>query len=180
MDVRTLSTDLIRLDGDTQTRAEINEETVADYAEIWAANATSYPFDAPCVVMFDGSEYWMADGFHRAIAAARVDRDRIDCDVHNGTSSLTMRLIGKLPCRVRNWRMVACSRVGSQCLTLGVRRATSAIRSRCSTDCKSPESCHLKNRSPVWLINTTIDSTHRGWSSELRRRCMAARTFGLT
>lgn len=56
-----IETRLIRLDGDTQPREQIDEATVADYAEAMRDGATF-----PAVTVFnDGSARWLADGFHR-------------------------------------------------------------------------------------------------------------------
>lgn len=59
-----LSIDLIRIDGDTQSRASLNESQVSDYADDILEGAT---FPA-VTVFYDGAEYWMADGFHRLAA----------------------------------------------------------------------------------------------------------------
>jgi len=71
----------IRIDRGTQTRVGINEETVADYAEAMTEGAKF-----PAVVVFmDGSEYYLADGFHRVLAATRNGWREIDADVRAGT-----------------------------------------------------------------------------------------------
>lgn len=74
----------IRMDGGTQPRTSIDEATVADYADVYAAIGE---YDAmPAVdVMFDGTAYWLWDGFHRCLAATRAGRTDIDADVRNGT-----------------------------------------------------------------------------------------------
>lgn len=71
----------IRTDGGTQSRAALNEATVAEYAEAMADPATTFP---PITVYFDGKEYWLADGFHRVAAWARVGREDIPADVRQG------------------------------------------------------------------------------------------------
>lgn len=73
--------DSIRLDGGTQSRVEINEATVAEYAEaIEAAD------DLPSVVVFfDGVHHYLADGFHRTLAAKRLGCKAIDAEVRTGT-----------------------------------------------------------------------------------------------
>jgi predicted nucleic acid-binding protein len=52
----------IRIDGGTQIRLEIRTDVVQEYAELIA----KLP---PITVFFDGSTYWLADGFHRYHAA---------------------------------------------------------------------------------------------------------------
>ncbi len=76
-----LRLDLIRTDGGTQPRAVIDFETVDDYMD-----AMSEGVKFPAVdVFFDGTEYWLADGFHRVKAADQAGIDAIACNVHQGT-----------------------------------------------------------------------------------------------
>jgi len=79
--------DLIQLDGDTQNRVTINEDTVQEYCElIEAVEKTEWPFP-PCDVYHDGNEeYYPSDGFHRILAAVRAKRCTIPCVVHKGTA----------------------------------------------------------------------------------------------
>jgi len=81
----TLSIDLLRLDGDTQARVKISEDTVEDYAELIAASNGEWPF-GPLDVFHDGSDYFLADGFHRTLAALRLMRASIPCHVRRGTA----------------------------------------------------------------------------------------------
>jgi flagellar biosynthesis GTPase FlhF len=82
--IQTLSIDLLRLDGDTQARIKIHEDTVDDY-EALIESEGEWPFE-PIDVFHDGSEYFVADGFHRTLAAIRLKRASIECRVHNGTA----------------------------------------------------------------------------------------------
>lgn len=76
-----LALSVIRTDGGTQTRATINADTVADYAEAMRGGA-----EFPAVTVFyDGSAYWLADGFHRWQATAKAGRGEIDVDIRQGT-----------------------------------------------------------------------------------------------
>ena len=77
----TLPIDQIRMDGGTQMRALINETTVEEYAESMDAG-DHFP---PVVVFYDGTDYWLGDGFHRLRAAARLDRTEIAVDMRSGT-----------------------------------------------------------------------------------------------
>lgn len=71
----------IRLDGDTQARAELNNGAVQEYYEAMLA----YQEFPRVVVFFDGSDYWLADGFHRFHAFKRTQyADSMECDVHTG------------------------------------------------------------------------------------------------
>jgi transposase-like protein len=71
----------IRLDGGTQPRAAIDFNAVDDYMDAMTAGA-KFP---PVTVFYDGSDYWLADGFHRIKAAFGGEREVIACDVHQGT-----------------------------------------------------------------------------------------------
>lgn len=76
-----LSIDTIRTDGGTQSRAEINETVVADYANAMNDPETVFP---PVVVYHDGKDYWLADGFHRLSAWKQLGRAEIPADVRQG------------------------------------------------------------------------------------------------
>jgi hypothetical protein len=80
-----LAIDLIRLDGDTQNRVEINEDTVEDYAELIRIHHPDWPFP-PLDVFTDGSDYWVGDGFHRLLAGRQAKRGSVLCVVRNGTA----------------------------------------------------------------------------------------------
>jgi len=69
------------MDGRLQSRTEISEETVADYAEALKGGA-EFP---PVLVYFDGINYYLTDGYHRAHAHKRADKVSILCDVVQGT-----------------------------------------------------------------------------------------------
>lgn len=71
----------IRTDGGTQSRAAINEETVADYAEAMQNPETVFP---PITVYFDGKSYWLADGFHRVAAWERIGREEVPAEIRQG------------------------------------------------------------------------------------------------
>jgi transposase len=46
-------------------------------------------------VFFDGSEYWLVDGFHRYFATKSNGKTSIDCDVQNGTLKEAVRFSWK-------------------------------------------------------------------------------------
>jgi hypothetical protein len=71
----------IRMNGGTQPRAGLNDETVAEYAAAMQSGAL-FP---PVVVFYDGTDYWLADGFHRLNAHLVSDAQEIACEVHSGT-----------------------------------------------------------------------------------------------
>ena len=72
----------IRLDGGTQVRASIKEEAVMRYATDMEGGAV---FPA-LRVFFDGTDYWLADGFHRYHAALRIGVADFLCEVDTGTA----------------------------------------------------------------------------------------------
>ena len=71
----------IRIDGGTQPRVHLNEVTVGEYAEL-LTDGVGLP---PVTVFFDGSEYWLADGFHRYFAHTKIGALKISADVRNGS-----------------------------------------------------------------------------------------------
>ncbi len=71
----------IRTDGGTQSRAELNQIVIADYAEA-VINGAQFP---PIIMFYDGSDYWLADGFHRVQAAHQAGLESINADVRQGT-----------------------------------------------------------------------------------------------
>lgn len=76
-----LPLEAIRLDGGTQPRASIDYDTMADYADAMIAG-TVFP---PVLVFYDGTSYWLADGFHRVDAAKHTPVAEIACEVRQGT-----------------------------------------------------------------------------------------------
>ncbi len=69
------------LDLSLQTRAGTDAETIDNYAEAMADGAKF-----PDVTVFtDGKRYWLADGFHRVMAAKQNGRTVVAADVRNGT-----------------------------------------------------------------------------------------------
>lgn len=71
----------IRRDGGTQPRATLNLNWVEEYGQDMIAGA-EFP---PVVAFYDGSIYWLADGFHRTEAAIAVGLAEIAADIRQGT-----------------------------------------------------------------------------------------------
>jgi hypothetical protein len=71
----------IRLDGGTQVRASIKKDAVMHYSMSMEEGAV---FPA-MRVFFDGTDYWLADGFHRYHAALRIGVTHFPCDIETGT-----------------------------------------------------------------------------------------------
>lgn len=81
LDVQELPLSSIRLDGNTQTRAQITQSAVDEYAELTADGQQAPPVD----VFYDGSDYWLASGFHRLAAHRKVGLGVIQANVRKGT-----------------------------------------------------------------------------------------------
>lgn len=80
----------IRTDGGTQARAGLDESKVAEYQlmlEDEKANInTAWPFKDAIELFYDGTDYWLADGFHRIEACRRAMwLWRIHANIHQGT-----------------------------------------------------------------------------------------------
>lgn len=83
--VQEVPIDKIRIDGGTQSRVSLHQQTVAEYAEI----IDDLP---PVRVVYDGSSYWLFDGFHRHFAAQSKGLDKLKCEVLKGTQRDAIRL----------------------------------------------------------------------------------------
>ena len=70
------------LDLSLQTRAGTDVDTINNYAEAMADGA-SFP---DVTVFTDGTHYWLADGFHRVMAAKQNGKASISADVRKGTA----------------------------------------------------------------------------------------------
>lgn len=71
----------IRTDGGTQVRAQLVQSQVEEYASQMREGDEFPPLD----VFHDGSEYWLADGFHRFFAQKSNGLLEVECTVHQGT-----------------------------------------------------------------------------------------------
>jgi N6-adenosine-specific RNA methylase IME4 len=76
-----LDTSMIRVNGGTQSRAEINPFKVDEYTD-WMRQGVDFP---AIMVFFDGQDYWLADGFHRWHAVKQAGIPEIKCEVRQGT-----------------------------------------------------------------------------------------------
>ncbi len=80
-EVVNLPLDNIRQDGGTQPRAYMDGNTVQDYS-LEMSNGVVFP---PVIVFYDGTNYWLADGFHRVAAAVFCGWTAIAAIVKQGT-----------------------------------------------------------------------------------------------
>jgi hypothetical protein len=67
--------------GGTQARISTNDDAIGSYADEMLAGAV-FP---PITVYYDGSKYWLADGFHRFLAAQRNEFPEIASEVNEGS-----------------------------------------------------------------------------------------------
>jgi hypothetical protein len=72
--------DQIRADTQAQPRAALMTDTIENYVERMA-EGDEFP---PLTVFFDGSVYWLGDGFHRYHAAVGCGLAEFACDVREG------------------------------------------------------------------------------------------------
>jgi ParB-like chromosome segregation protein Spo0J len=121
---KSLSVDRIRIDGETQPRNAIDNQVVADYADAIKPGA-AFPH---VVVFYDGVHYWLADGFHRWHAHRRAERDRITCEVHNGS------------CDDAKWFSVAANQ------THGLRRTNADKEKAVKAALQHPKGAELSDR----------------------------------
>lgn len=71
----------VRTDGGTQSRACLEGDVIADYAEAIRGGAV-FP---PVTLFFDGADHWLADGFHRYHAYSRAGLATMPADVRQGS-----------------------------------------------------------------------------------------------
>lgn len=79
--IKSVNIRAIRIDGGTQSREKLDQVVVSEYAELMK-EGVEFP---PISVVHDGSEYYLADGFHRLLAAQTAGKASINCDVITGT-----------------------------------------------------------------------------------------------
>ena len=79
--MKQLLVETIRIDGGTQSRAAIDEATVTEYVEAIQAGAKM----PPILCYHDGTDMWLAEGFHRFLAYQRAEKRNSLAEVKNGT-----------------------------------------------------------------------------------------------
>jgi len=81
MEIQELKLETIDIYGGTQTRMATNDDAISSYADEMLAGA-QFP---PVIVYYDGAKYWLADGFHRFLAAQRSEFESIRAEVRAGS-----------------------------------------------------------------------------------------------
>ena len=79
--IKQIKISAIRIDGGTQARLKLDHDVVKEYAECMK-DGDKFP---PVTVFHDGSEYWLANGFHRYFATKSNGELEIECEVKQGT-----------------------------------------------------------------------------------------------
>jgi hypothetical protein len=87
MQVRKISIEQINIYGGTQARVKTNDDAIESYAEEMQRGAVFPPIN----VYFDGTTYWLADGFHRFLATKRNGQPEISAEVQPGGRTEALR-----------------------------------------------------------------------------------------
>ena len=74
----------IRRDGGTQARQGNNEATVEEYTAAMHEERWQWHQGNALTVFYDGTDYWLGDGFHRIESATRAGLLSVPCDVREG------------------------------------------------------------------------------------------------
>lgn len=81
----------IRREEDIRARADVREQVVKEYADDMEAGAVFRVID----VYYDGSSYWLADGYYRVAAAELIGQISIDANVYRGNRrDATLHAVG--------------------------------------------------------------------------------------
>ena len=74
-------------DRKTQARAQIDQDTISEYKELWneADDSNGEPFNTVPVLFFNSRKYFIADGWHRILSAWDAGRTWVTAEVHEGS-----------------------------------------------------------------------------------------------
>lgn len=75
----------LRTDGGTQIRVKLDAEHVGRLSESYGTAKSQKDFPEPPVAFWDGTHYWLADGFHRKAGATDAGIGSLLVDVYDGT-----------------------------------------------------------------------------------------------
>ena len=130
----------IRRDGGTQGRVSINQTVVAEYAYLMKTGC-QFP---PVRVWFDGTNYWLSDGFHRVAAAEIVGASTICAELFVG------------PLDAARWDSFASN------ASHGLRRTKADVTYLIAQALTHPNSRQLSNRQLARHLNIP-ETTLRRW-----------------
>ena len=80
-DIKLMPIEDISIYGGTQARASTNDDAIDSYVES-IEGGQSFP---PVEIYFDGTKYWLADGFHRLLAYKRAGRTDVRSKIFKGS-----------------------------------------------------------------------------------------------
>lgn len=86
-DIKVIQLSDLRMDA-TQVRRATSEEPIARYIERYKHKESMDPID----VCFDGTTYWLADGFHRVAAVTRMGGKSMRATIHEGGRTEAWRM----------------------------------------------------------------------------------------
>jgi len=75
---KMIALELVRLDGGTQSREKLDQDAIESYSQ----SLSALP---PMIVFYDGSDHWLADGFHRWHGYQKAGRKACRCEVRSGS-----------------------------------------------------------------------------------------------
>ncbi len=79
--IKVLNLGALVLDPKLQSRTETNEQTIEDYSDA-IKMGDEFP---PLLVYFDGTHFWLVDGYHRYHANKKAGKAGVSCEVVNDT-----------------------------------------------------------------------------------------------
>lgn len=79
--IRQLAIRDLRLDGDTQSRAALDEYVISEYNHLYR-RGVKLP---PLLVFYDGTDHWLVDGFHRWWGADHAELTELPCEIREGS-----------------------------------------------------------------------------------------------
>lgn len=161
-----ISLDAIVFDAGTQIRAAINEATVTEYAERMT-EGVQFP---PIVLFHDGNQHYLADGFHRLMAAKRNQFRDIEAEIHAGTTQDAL------------WFALGANKANGQRLTEAdkqhaVRLALTAWPDKMQREIAQQVGCHQSLVSEVYRKTTVSEPVLRGRALMTERKKDAVRAL---
>ncbi|HEV3082083.1 MAG TPA: ParB/RepB/Spo0J family partition protein [Gemmataceae bacterium] len=84
--VQPIALTTIRMDESSQSRVRVQRSVVRAYAEAMKQQREEGQLRFPAIVLFwDGQDYWLADGFHRVLAARESGLAEFPAEIQKGT-----------------------------------------------------------------------------------------------
>src|SRR5438128_2539235 len=84
--VQAIALTAIRMDESSQSRVKVQRSVVRAYAEAMKQQQEEGQLRFPAIVLFwDGQDYWLADGFHRMLAARESGLAEFPAEIQKGS-----------------------------------------------------------------------------------------------